>query len=94
MKFFIILTIKMYWLFIPKNKRRKCIFKKSCSQFVYEQTLNNGFKSGVKAFVYRYKNCRAGYELFKNPISGQKEMIILNGEIIPNHEIAERLLKK
>ncbi|MEZ4853760.1 membrane protein insertion efficiency factor YidD [Flavobacterium sp.] len=92
MKYSLILIVKLYWFLIPKNKRRKCIFKESCSKFVYEETSKNGFNSGIKAFLYRYNTCRAGFEIYTNPISGEQEMLLLNGEIIRNKEIAERLL--
>ncbi|WP_426479975.1 membrane protein insertion efficiency factor YidD [Chryseobacterium sp. CBSDS_008] len=45
----------MYWKAIPPAKRRKCIFRTSCSQYVYEKTIHNGFISGLKAFNYRFK---------------------------------------
>jgi putative component of membrane protein insertase Oxa1/YidC/SpoIIIJ protein YidD len=91
MKYIILLLIRSYWFLKPKYRKPRCIFKKSCSHYVFEITNEKGFLKGLKALHFRYKNCRYGYEFFKNPVTGDKEIILLNGEIIPSYEIAERL---
>jgi putative component of membrane protein insertase Oxa1/YidC/SpoIIIJ protein YidD len=91
MKYLILLTIRLHWL-LPKNKRRKCIFKKSCSNYVFEATRESGFLEELKAFYFRYKNCRGGFEIFKNPITSETQMLLLSKIVIGNNEIAERLL--
>ncbi|WP_045492328.1 membrane protein insertion efficiency factor YidD [Chryseobacterium sp. StRB126] len=91
MKNLLILLIKMYWLVIPPAKRRKCIFKTSCSKHVYEKTINEGFISGLKAFKYRFKNCRSGAYILENP-SGKIQVILPNQQILNETEISERLI--
>jgi len=59
----LLIAIKLYWFFIPKGNRRPCLFKETCSQFVYKQTKKLGFFEGIKAFLSRYKKCRKGYKL-------------------------------
>ncbi|WP_259109498.1 membrane protein insertion efficiency factor YidD [Chryseobacterium sp. JUb7] len=54
MKKLLIFLIKIYWITTPPQKRRKCIFRQSCSKHVYEKTMNDGFISGLKAFRYRF----------------------------------------
>ncbi|WP_081801950.1 membrane protein insertion efficiency factor YidD [Aquimarina atlantica] len=92
MKWIFIITIRLYWYLIPKSKRRRCIFRKSCSNYVYEQINNNGVNSGIKAFRYRFRNCRSGFQLFKNPFNNETQMILPNQEIIKQEEIAKRLI--
>lgn len=92
MKHFILFIIRLYWIFIPKSKRRKCIFKKSCSNHVFEVTQKEGFVKGLKAFQFRYKNCRGNFQIFKNPINNQIQMILPSQLIINRDEIADRLI--
>lgn len=89
MKYLLLFIIRCYWL-IPKSKRRKCIFRKSCSHFVYEETIDKGLKNGIVAFKYRFKNCRAGFEVYTNPINKELELLLPSGEILKNTEISNR----
>ena len=47
---------------------------------------------GLKAFNFRYKNCRGNFTIFKNPINNQIQMILPSQLIIDGEEIADRLL--
>jgi putative component of membrane protein insertase Oxa1/YidC/SpoIIIJ protein YidD len=86
--------IKLYWLSKPKNSKPKCIFKKSCSHYVYEIAQQQGFLKGLKAFWFRYKNCRGTIQIFKNPINNKTNMLLPSRIIMDENEIAERLLIK
>jgi len=57
-------VIKLYWTLVPKKNRRPCLFKETCSQFIYRQTKELGFFEGTKAFLSRFKKCRSGYKLY------------------------------
>lgn len=92
MKNLLILLIKIYWWSIPPSKRRKCIFRTSCSKYVYEKTIQDGFISGLKAFRYRFQNCRSGACLIENP-SGEIQIILPNQQILNEIEISERFIK-
>lgn len=94
MKYFLLLSIKIYWLIIPASKRRKCIFRKSCSKHVYEETTDNGIISGLKAFKYRFENCRSGAHFIENPITGNFQIILPNNHILDENEISERFITK
>lgn len=86
--------IRLYWLSKSKNSKPKCIFKKSCSNYVYEITKQQGFLKGLKAFGFRYKNCRADILIFKNPINNKINILLPSKIIIEENEIAKRLLIK
>jgi uncharacterized protein len=92
MNYLILLAIQIYWKLIPKSKRKKCIFRTSCSNYVYQIAKNEGFINGLKAFNFRYKNCRGNFEIFKNPINQKTQMLLPSKSIIDNEEIAERLI--
>lgn len=92
MKFLLINLIRFYWTVKPKNKLPRCIFRKSCSSYVYEITREKGFYKGVKALRFRIKNCNYGFELYKNPETKKTEMLLPDKTIIEEKNIAERLL--
>ncbi|MCA0958298.1 membrane protein insertion efficiency factor YidD [Muricauda ruestringensis] len=94
MKYLLLTIISGYWLFIPKSKRKKCIFQVSCSQYVYKITSNKGFVQGLRALRFRYRNCRYGYENFKNPVTQETQLMLPNGEVIGDNEISTRVVNQ
>ncbi|MFV8328330.1 membrane protein insertion efficiency factor YidD [Flavobacterium sp. ZS1P14] len=68
------------------------MFKKYCSQYVFEITQKDGFIKGLKAFWFRYQNCRGNFEIFKNPINNKIQILLPTRTVIDIDEIAERLL--
>jgi putative component of membrane protein insertase Oxa1/YidC/SpoIIIJ protein YidD len=92
MKLLLLLPIKLYWAIWPKSKRRKCIFRTSCSQHVYQVTKKEGLGSGLRALKFRFRNCRSGFHVFANPLDGRRRMILPGGLLLGEEEIAERLL--
>jgi len=73
MKILFLMIIKSYWLLIPESKRRKCLFKKSCSNYVYEMTRKKGLISGLKALRFRVQNCNPDYSI----IQLEEELILV-----------------
>ncbi len=94
MKYTFLVIIRLYWLLIPESKRRECVFRHSCSKYVFGVTSKEGFFEGMKAFYFRYKNCRNGFEVFKNPMNGQIQMILPDKSVIEENDISERLIIK
>lgn len=95
MKFFgypLLLVIRMYWLLIPANKRRRCIFKESCSKYVYRITVTEGIISGLKALRFRNRHCQGGYAVYK--YNGRYELKTVYGLIVQQEDIAEHLCKE
>lgn len=91
MRYLLLAVIRTYWL-IPKSKRRTCLFKKSCSHFVFEAVSSQGTVAGLKALCYRFRTCRHGAIVYINPSSGKAEMILANKDIITHDEISDTLL--
>ncbi|WP_184624601.1 membrane protein insertion efficiency factor YidD [Pedobacter cryoconitis] len=94
MRILLILLIKIYWVLIPKNKRRRCIFRISCSQYVHMKTKDKGLFKGLLALRYRFLNCRGGFHVFESPIDQSKMMVLPNQQILTEDEISERFIKK
>ena len=65
MRFILLVGIRIYWM-IPKIWRRECIFKESCSNYVYRITKRYGYKLGILALQKRYQKCRPGYYRITN----------------------------
>lgn len=91
MRFLLLNTIRLYWFLIPKKKRRKCIFKKSCSNQVYDETKRHGLFRGMHALNFRIQNCKPDFDVFTDPFTGKKQMLLKSGTIVEEDQIAERL---
>lgn len=66
--------IKAYWFLIPPHKRNKCIFKESCSHYVFRITQKRGLIKGLAALNFRFKHCRPGYYI----INGQDGKLLIS----------------
>ena len=91
MKGILLIIIKLYWLIVPKKKRRGCLFKETCSNYVYRHTQEGGFFKGVNALRNRIKKCKKEYQLYSG-LSGF-EMELADGSIIKEDEISPRILE-
>lgn len=93
MRLILLCIIRIYWVVVPASKRRKCVFKTSCSRYVFGITAENGFLKGIKALKYRYTNCRNGCAVFINPLNGNKQMLLPCGDIVDENEISNIMIK-
>ena len=92
MKTLLLNIIKLYWLLIPEHKRRKCIFSKSCSHYVYDEIKYKGVKPGLKALHFRLHNCKPDFDIITDYKTGRKKMRLKTGVVVDEDQIAERLL--
>ena len=93
MRWLILFPIHVYWHAWPSFlKKRSCIFKESCSLFVFRVTKDYGFIAGCKALNWRYRNCRPGYRIVTNK-EGKFEICLVSGNVVPESEIADAILK-
>ena len=90
MKWAFLTLIKLYWKIIHDRRRRSCIFKESCSHFVYRQTSKYGFFKGINALKLRYQKCRKGYIIYTG-INGF-EIKLADGCILHEEEISDNIL--
>jgi putative component of membrane protein insertase Oxa1/YidC/SpoIIIJ protein YidD len=92
MKHLLLFSIKLYWLLVPKTKRRKCIFRTSCSKKVFEVTKEYGFLSGYRELKFRIENCNSEFDIYTNIETGKLEMILKSGVFVKEKEISTNLL--
>ncbi|MBS1744078.1 MAG: membrane protein insertion efficiency factor YidD [Bacteroidetes bacterium] len=86
MGYFLLIFIRIYWL-IPVNKRKRCIFKESCSKYVYRITKKSGLKAGIEAILDRRAKCRPGYYYITDNL-----MRLADNSLIDSNLLNERIL--
>jgi len=91
MKIFLLLVIKIYWVLIPKSKRRRCLFKTTCSNYVYNKTKSKGLISGIKALRFRIENCNTNYHIIN--INNEKVLISAAQIIFRARQLNKSILK-
>lgn len=94
MKYIILLSIKSYWLLVPEVKRKNCLFRESCSRYVYRITFEQGFIKGLKAFKERFKKCRSGYKIINIGNSEYQAFELVDGSILRKDEASEFLIRE
>lgn len=58
-------AIRIYWR-IPTKLHNKCLFKETCSHYVYRIAKHQGFWEALKALKERNELCRPGYIVYKS----------------------------
>jgi putative component of membrane protein insertase Oxa1/YidC/SpoIIIJ protein YidD len=92
MKYALLVVIRLYWLFIPADKRRTCLYRKSCSKHVYDVTNENGLLTGLKALTTRIKTCRPNHEVI---YLGKENTLLIklsNGTTLQQNDISESIV--
>lgn len=90
MRIVLILIIKIYWKLIPESKRRKCLFKTSCSNYVYQVTKEKGIIAGIKALKFRINNCNPDYSLIN--LEGKEFLITRKNILLGEDQINKSIL--
>ena len=91
MRIILLIIIRSYWFLIPKSKRRRCLFKLSCSNYVFRKTKKEGFIEGLKALRFRVDNCNSNYCIIE--LDGQMILVTNSNKIFYEHEMSNSILK-
>lgn len=93
MRWLLMLPIVVYWYCVPQLvKSRSCLFKETCSRFVYRTARENGLVAGVRALRERYSQCRPGYSVQLIP-SG-RFVVVLRGHVsLDQDDVNESVLR-
>jgi len=83
-------AIRLYWRFWPEARRRKCIFRRTCSHHVYHVTRILGLVAGTCALIDRLRKCRPGYSVYSE--SGGLRVRLADGTSIDESEAAPHVL--
>jgi hypothetical protein len=77
---------------VPENRRRKCLFKTSCSQYIYRKTKERGLREGLRAFYFRMQNCNSNYQIIE--VDGEKILVTKTSKLFREKDLNEFILKK
>jgi putative component of membrane protein insertase Oxa1/YidC/SpoIIIJ protein YidD len=91
-RYLVFLAIRIYWLLIPSRWRRTCIFRQSCSQYVYHMTAQHGLLAGWRAFVQRWRTCRPHYHLERH--DGNICIRLADGSLANAQELSDSVLSQ
>lgn len=89
MRYLLMFAIRIYWK-IPTKLHDKCIFKETCSHYVYRIAKHHGFKAAWKALKERNELCRPGYVVYKS--EGKIYMKTAGGQIFEEESISPNIL--
>lgn len=73
------------------QNKHQCLYKDCCLHYIAAETRRGRIR-GVKAFLYRFKRCRPGYLLFRNPLINNPEVLLVTGEVLNKDMIADHIL--
>ena len=92
MKYLFLFIIRIYQTLTPKRFRGRCLFKESCSNYVYRIVSEEGFKKGLNALKYRYLNCRPNYYILED--KGKVFLITAKMDLIDESKINKKVLHR
>jgi putative component of membrane protein insertase Oxa1/YidC/SpoIIIJ protein YidD len=90
MKHLLLVTIKVYWARWPKHRKRECIYREKCSQYVYRITSQQGFLAGVQALWHRIRTCRPRFTVSSDPAG--IGLVLVDGSFLPADLVAENIV--
>jgi len=86
----LLLLIRLYWRAVPAVRRRRCLFRITCSRYVYGIASTRGFRAGIAALLERLRSCRPGYTVAFSR-SGAA-LVCADGSVFERGEVADDLL--
>lgn len=89
MRYLLLLAIRIYWV-IPTKLHSKCIFKETCSHYVYRIAKQQGFLAGINALKERNRLCRSGYVVYR--FEGRFYLKTTDGHVFGQENISESIL--
>ncbi|MBI5170554.1 MAG: membrane protein insertion efficiency factor YidD [Candidatus Eisenbacteria bacterium] len=71
----------------PALRRRKCLFRESCSNYVLRRLREDGVLAAFKAFAERWARCRPGFEVKWNIYAGTATVRLADGSRVSADEL-------
>jgi putative component of membrane protein insertase Oxa1/YidC/SpoIIIJ protein YidD len=90
---FAVAGISLYQLIGRRLLGRVCLFYPTCSQRALAYFRNRDFRSALAQTRRQLRRCRGDYSLRITPVEGV-QMITADGEVVPERELAERVVNK
>lgn len=89
MRYLLLLAIRIYWV-IPTELHSKCIFKETCSHYVYRIAKQQGFIAGINALKERNELCRPGYLVYR--YEGHFYLKTASGKVFAESDMSDSIL--
>jgi hypothetical protein len=86
----LILAIRLYWAVWPGRWRRGCLYRESCSRYVYRVAREAGLAGGLRALRERYRSCRPGYGVLRR--YGEAWLVLADGSVLSASEASATAL--
>ncbi|WP_192966882.1 membrane protein insertion efficiency factor YidD [Phycobacter azelaicus] len=94
MRYPIIWAILLYQRVAPTSLRERCIFKKSCSNYVLEGAREKGTFEAFRRLRERVRRCKPGYAPIDTEAAGHNDLFLLklsDGSIVEESDLSDRL---
>lgn len=94
MKYLIIWAILIYQRVAPTALRERCIFKKSCSNYVLEGAREKGTFEAITRLRERTRKCKGGYRMIDTSLAqAETEPLVrlVDGSVLEWHEVSEKV---
>ncbi len=81
-------VIECYWRLVPPSRRRTCLFRVTCSTYVYNTARSRGALAGISAIVRRLRQCRRGFSItFDGEM--RPSLHLADGSVLPVDEASD-----
>lgn len=92
MKWLLLVLIHTYWRLIPTERRRQCLFAKSCSRHVFDTAQEQGGLAGLSELWSRTRKCRPGYRMLQQrDADGMRLIRLADSSVVRLEAMAARL---
>ena len=90
MSWALLLAIRFYWAVWPARWRRSCLYRESCSRYVYRIAKEEGLVDGLRALRERSRTCRPGYGVVRH--GGEAWLVLADGSVLSGGEASATAL--
>lgn len=86
----ILFVIRCYWRLTERHVVRTCLFRESCSRYVYRIVQDHGIRAGLAALAARFRSCRGGFTAVGDSRLGMC-LRLADGSIAQASELADHM---
>jgi len=90
----ILWVIKLYRRRVPPEKRRRCLFRESCSEHVERVAREYGGWAALKALLARARRCRPGYGFEWSTNNEVWLLVCADGAKIPAARVSKQIVSE
>jgi len=87
MRALLLAVVRVYWAVWPRHLNRGCLYRETCSHYIYRVSREAGVLAGCRALLQRYQTCRAGYAVTTK--DGELGLMLRDGSFVPERFVAE-----